>query len=64
MCSQVFSTCEYENIVYIRKSCDAEKIDPMMLMDVCIVTPPEYKKVCFWNAVFLYICMYVPLTCA
>jgi hypothetical protein len=47
--------------VCIRKSCDAEKIDPVILMDLCVATPPEYKRVVSGMP---FVCIYVPLTTA
>jgi hypothetical protein len=61
---KIFSACEYENIVCIRKSCDAEKNwSPDFDGSVCCHSS-WIQKSCLWNAVFLYICMYVPLNSA
>jgi hypothetical protein len=59
---QVFGTCEYENIVCIRKYCDDEKIDPVTLMDLYVVTAPEYKKIVSGvSSVCTYLCMCLSL---
>jgi hypothetical protein len=59
---QVFGTCGHENIVHIRKYCDAEKMDPVTLMDLCVVTAPEYKKIVSGvPSVCTFVCMCLSL---
>jgi hypothetical protein len=46
-----------ENVVHIRKSCNAEKIYPVILMVLHVVSPLEYKKVgSGMPSVCIYVC--------